>query len=179
MLCDECNEREATCVVTVMTGGEQIKRHLCSQCLGKIHGAIGQSLPGALGIGVGLQAAGLLSSILSAITNVDKEDKKEDEPDKICPRCRTTLHAFRKSGHLGCPECYQVFREELQPMLLQIHGRVQHAGRQPLNNEEDQKARSIREELARKMEEAVRTEDFETAAKIRDQLRAMAGEAAE
>ena len=64
-------------------------------------------------------------------------------------------------------------------MLLQIHGRVQHAGRQPLSSEEDQKARSMREELARQMEEAVRTEDFETAAKIRDQLRAMAGEAAE
>ena len=180
MLCDECNEREATCMVTIVADGEQIKRHLCPQCLSKIHGALGQTLPGAIGIGVaGLQVTNLLSSILSAITSVGEENKKEEGPDKICPRCRTTLHAFQKSGHLGCPECYQVFREELQPMLLQIHGRVQHAGRQPLSSEEDQKAHSMREELARQMEEAVRTEDFETAAKIRDQLRAMAGEAAE
>ena len=114
MLCDECNEREATCMVTVVADGEQIKRHLCPQCLSKIHGALGQTLPGAIGIGVaGLQVTNLLSSILSAITSVGEENKKEEGPDKICPRCRTTLHAFQKSGHLGCPECYQVFREEL------------------------------------------------------------------
>ena len=115
MLCDECNEREATCMVTIVADGEQIKRHLCPQCLSKIHGALGQTLPGAIGIGVaGLQVTNLLSSILSAITSVGEENKKEEGPDKICPRCRTTLHAFQKSGHLGCPECYQVFREELQ-----------------------------------------------------------------
>ena len=52
MLCDECNEREATCMVTIVADGEQIKRHLCPQCLSKIHGALGQTLPGAIGIGV-------------------------------------------------------------------------------------------------------------------------------
>ena len=71
MLCDECNEREATCMVTVVADGEQIKRHLCPQCLSKIHGALGQTLPGAIGIGVaGLQMTNLLSSILSAITRI-------------------------------------------------------------------------------------------------------------
>ena len=78
MLCDECNEREATCMVTIVADGEQIKRHLCPQCLSKIHGALGQTLPGAIGIGVaGLQVTNLLSSILSAITSVGEENKKE------------------------------------------------------------------------------------------------------
>ena len=179
MICDECNEREASCHVTVMVDGKQIRRHLCPECFGRLHGELGKAIPGAIGIGMsGKQVSNLLSSILSAITGVDEEHKEEEGPDKICPRCHTSLHAFQKSGHLGCPECYEAFREELQPMLLQIHGRVQHAGRQPLSSEEDQKARTIREELSRQMEEAIRTEDFETAARIRDQLRAMAGEAA-
>ena len=180
MICEECNEREATCLVSVMVGEKQIKKHLCSECFTKMHGVLGQTLPGAIGIGVsGRTVTNLLSSILSAITGVGEENKKEEGPDKICPRCSMSLHAFQKSGHLGCPECYQAFREELQPMLLQIHGRVQHAGRQPLISEEEQKARSIREELTRQMEEAIRIEDFETAARIRDQLKAMAEEAAE
>ena len=180
MICEECNEREATCLVSVLVGEKQIKRHLCNECFSKMHGALGQTLPGAIGFGIsGRQVTNLLSSILSAITGVGEENQKEEGPDKVCPRCSMSLHAFQKSGHLGCPECYQAFREELHPMLLQIHGRVQHAGRKPLISEEDQKARSIREELTRQMEEAVRNEDFETAAIIRDRIRAMTGEATE
>ena len=63
-------------------------------------------------------------------------------------------------------------------MLLQIHGRVQHAGRQPLDTREAQQQRSRQEELTRLMEQAVADENFERAAMLRDQLRALAeGEA--
>ena len=80
---------------------------------------------------------------------------------------------FTRTGHLGCPKCYEAFREQLQPMLLQIHGRVQHAGRQPLSTAEEQRKRSATEQLQRQMEQAVALEDFETAAKLRDQIRAL------
>lgn len=84
-----------------------------------------------------------------------------------------TLSEFTRTGHLGCPKCYEAFREQLQPMLLQIHGRVQHAGRQPLSTAEEQRKRSATELLQRQMEQAVALEDFETAAKLRDQIRAL------
>lgn len=58
-------------------------------------------------------------------------------------------------------------------MLLQIHGRVQHAGRRPLATAEDQRKRTAAETLQRQMEQAVALEDFETAAQLRDQLRAL------
>ena len=90
-----------------------------------------------------------------------------------CPRCGMTLSEFTRTGHLGCPKCYEAFREQLQPMLLQIHGRVQHAGRQPLSTAEEQRKRSATEQLQRQMEQAVALEDFETAAKLRDQIRAL------
>ena len=64
-------------------------------------------------------------------------------------------------------------------MLLQIHGRVQHAGRQPLNTFEAQRQRTLQEELTRQMEHAEAQEDFETAARLRDQLREIAAKEAD
>ncbi len=173
MICDECQTREATCQVTVLVGGEKLTRHLCEECLERMRGNLKRGL-------LESRITDLFSSILSTLTmGVATEMAKQNEPaeEKTCEACGLTLTAFRKSGRLGCPACYKAFREELEPMLKQIHGRTQHAGRRPLESEEEQKARSLREELSRQMEEAVRTEDFETAARIRDQLREMAGEA--
>ncbi|MBQ9308378.1 MAG: UvrB/UvrC motif-containing protein [Clostridia bacterium] len=173
MICEECNTREATCQVNVIIGEERITRHLCNDCMQRMHGTMGAALFTS-------KISDMLSSILSAITTetgAEEKEKKEEGPDKFCPVCGASLHAFRKSGRLGCPACYQAFREELTPMLQKIHGRVQHAGRCPLEGEAEQQVRTRKEELSRQMEEAVREEDFERAARIRDEIRELKGEA--
>ncbi len=169
MICEECQTNEATCQLNVIVGSDRVTRYLCQDCLSKMQGAL------TMGI-VASKVTNMLSSILSAITHEDDTEKESGDSGKVCPRCRTSLKYFRKSGRLGCPECYEVFREELNPMLKQIHGQVNHIGRRPLEGEEERKTRSLQEELTREMEEAVRTENFERAAEIRDQLRALAGE---
>ncbi len=166
MLCEECRLREATYTISVMMGGESTTRHLCAECMAKMNANIAAG-----------NVKSLLSSILSAITGGGEAPAARK--DVVCPRCQTTLSQFTKTGRLGCPKCYEAFHEQLGPMLLQIHGRVQHAGRRPLQNEREQKARTRQEELTRQMAQAVAAEDFETAAKIRDELRAMAGKEAE
>lgn len=161
MLCEECKAKEAAYTLSVVMGDEIKTRHLCADCMAKMNMTLNSG-----------SIKNLLSSILSAITGNDTQE--EAQPEIVCPRCRTTLSQFTKSGHLGCPGCYEAFREKLQPMLLQIHGRVQHAGRQPLSSEDAQRARTRQEQLTRLMEQAVALEDFETAAQLRDQLRALA-----
>ena len=161
MLCEECKVNEATYTLSVMMGDEITTRHLCGDCMARMNMTLSTG-----------NIKSLLSSILSAITGNDTSDAPQQEV--VCPRCHTTLSQFTKTGHLGCPGCYEAFREQLQPMLLQIHGRVQHAGRQPLCTEDAQRTRSRQEELTRLMEQAVALEDFETAAQLRDQLRALA-----
>ena len=174
MLCEECNVNEAKFAVTMNINGETCLRHLCPDCMR----AMNASLQGG-------NVAGMLSAILSAITSrsgsapraVGNAGKpREVIPDITCPRCQTTFAQFRKTGRLGCPGCYEAFRRELQPMLQQIHGRVQHAGRRPLESEEAQRTRSRQEELTRLMQQAVALEDFETAALLRDQIHALAAE---
>lgn len=161
MLCEECKVNEATYTLSVMMGDEVTTRHLCGDCMARMNMTLSTG-----------NIKNLLSSILSAITGNDTSAAPQQEV--VCPRCHTTLSQFTKTGHLGCPGCYEAFREQLQPMLLQIHGRVQHAGRQPLCTEDAQRTRSRQEQLTRLMEQAVALEDFETAAQLRDQLRALA-----
>ena len=162
MLCEECKTNEATCMVSVMAGDEVTTRHLCSDCVAKLNANFQNG-----------NIRNLLSSIMSAITGGIPTPAGKVE--LTCPRCQTTLSQFRATGHLGCPKCYGVFREQLQPMLQQIHGRVQHAGRKPLDTEEAKELRRQREELTLQMEAAVAAEDFERAALVRDQLRAITG----
>ena len=119
MLCEECKVNEASYTISVMVGGEITTRHLCGDCMAKMNMDIASG-----------NIKSLLSTILSAITG-DTAPVSAGE-QVVCPRCHLTLSEFTRTGHLGCPKCYEAFREQLQPMLLQIHGRVQHAGRRPL-----------------------------------------------
>ncbi len=161
MLCEECKAREATYTVSVLMGEESTTRHLCEECMSKMkNGMTAENI------------RHLLSSILSAITG-GAEAPAEEQPDAVCPSCGMTLSRFTRSGRLGCAACYQAFREQLQPMLMQIHGRTRHVGRKPLASVEAQHTRTRREVLTQQMAQAVALEDFETAAALRDQLRAL------
>jgi len=165
--CEECGVNEACYTISVMMGGQVTQRHLCADCMARMNMSIATG-----------NVKHLLSAIMSAITGTVEEAAKEPAEDIVCQRCQTTLSQFTKSGRLGCPACYRAFREQLTPMLQQIHGRVEHAGRKPLDTVEAQRSRTRHEELQRQMEIAVAQEDFELAAALRDQLRSLADEEA-
>lgn len=143
MLCEECNEREAVYTVSVLIGDESTTRHLCGECMSRMNATMNPA-----------NIRNLLSSILSAITGKAEEQQAPGE-DIECPRCHTALSRFTKTGRLGCPGCYDAFRDQLGKTLLQIHGRVQHAGRRPLGTVDEQRVRTRREQLSRLMAQAV------------------------
>ncbi len=161
-LCEECGVNEACYTISVMMGGQITQRHLCADCMAKMN----------MNLAAG-NVKHLLSAIMSAITGAGEEAAApaiDPADDVVCERCNTTLSQFTKSGKLGCPHCYTAFREQLTPMLQQIHGRVQHAGRKPIDDEFAQRRRAAYDRLSRQLEQAVAVEDFETAAILRDQL---------
>ena len=168
-LCEECGVNEACYTISVMMGEQITQRHLCADCMAKMN----------MNLAAG-NIKHLLSAIMSAITGAAEEtsanapapaNEGEEDAAIVCERCGSTLSQFVKSGKLGCPQCYKAFREQLTPMLQQIHGRVQHAGRKPLHDEAAQHRRAVYDRLSRQLEQAVAVEDFETAAVLRDQLR--------
>ena len=59
------------------------------------------------------------------------EARPEANAQRACPSCGATLAQFRKTGLLGCADCYSVFREELIPTVQFIQGRLRHTGKDP------------------------------------------------
>ena len=124
----------------------------------------------------------LLTSILSAITGgsvKQSQAAQERIPDIVCPSCGCTFARYKASGRLGCAACYSAFREQLLPVLRELHGATDHVGRRPLMDSAAQACRSKAEEIMQQMEQAVAREDFETAAFLRDQLRRLSGREAD
>lgn len=79
-----------------------------------------------------------------------------------CPACGFTLEGYRKTGRLGCPDCYAVFARELETELPA----AADDGAAPAPVDE-------RRALEQQLRAAIEREDYETAASLRDRLRTL------
>ena len=160
MLCEECGKNPATVSITVSAGSGTTTRRLCQECMKKMEASL---------------AKGDIQTFLSSILSVLGTEKKEEQPSLKCSACGLTYTEFEHTGRLGCAQCYRAFASQIKPSLQKIHGRVQHAGRKPKAYVPDpQDERNLKMlELRKKMDDAVAAEDFEAAARYRDELRAL------
>jgi len=78
---------------------------------------------------------------------------------------------FRAAGRLGCPHDYEVFRVGLEPLLHKIHRSLRHQGKTPQCHELQQAAQAEVIELRRRLQQAIESEAYEEAARLRDLLR--------
>ena len=74
---------------------------------------------------------------------------------------------------VGCAQCYSDFREPLQAMLSRVHGHTQHVGRVPGGADHQLSMKLKLEKLRQELKSAVAQEEYETAASLRDQIRAL------
>jgi protein arginine kinase activator len=144
MLCECCQEQEATIHVTQVADGKARELHLCAACAEE-HGLDLQ------------QAMSLPEMLLGVAASV----REPGGPDKTCPHCHLRQSDFKKSGRLGCPRCYETFAEELAPMLASMHRGQRHAGKTP----------GRQAGLQRQLDAAVQAENYEEAARLRDRLK--------
>ncbi len=98
------------------------------------------------------------------------------DASEACPYCGTTPLDFRKTGRLGCSQCYVHFAPQLHALLRRVHGATQHIGKVYLSQASDLEDEDVRlATLKRRLDRAVEVEDFETAARLRDQIHEMSG----
>jgi protein arginine kinase activator len=88
-----------------------------------------------------------------------------------CPRCGFTQADFKKSGRLGCPECYKTFAEGLEGLLKTMHKGTRHTGKVPEALRESREQADRLKTLQKKLDKAVKEEDFEQAAHLRDEIK--------
>jgi len=166
MKCDEC-DKQATFHITERVGEEEQwqERHLCEKCareyLSKPNDAENQS------------------SLASALAQHLKLGQTAEELAKLdqqtCPMCGVSFYEFRHHGRLGCPHDYVCFEKQLLPLIENIHGETLHSGKRPrrASHDIDQQTRLIR--LRRDMREAIKSEDYERASVLRDEIRELEG----
>ena len=155
MLCDSCKQNEAVVHRIVVINGQKHERHLCAECA-EATGSISFKLPS-----------------FAELMNVSfKNSEKEEEAACICGM---TLSRFREGGLLGCPGCYETFREELMPIIQHSQGgRYQHMGTRPqIDSSPGQSELNKHREALR---QAIENEDYEHAAKLRDEIRELEAE---
>ena len=100
------------------------------------------------------------------------------ESKTACPDCGAVWADLVKTGKAVCPRCYQTFGEALQGTLRSLHGNVTHTGRAPAGRRAEKERKDKLSELRRALGEAIATENFEDAARIRDEIRALEREEA-
>ncbi|MBD3420919.1 MAG: hypothetical protein GF398_12435 [Chitinivibrionales bacterium] len=150
--CETCGVKTANIHLTHVMDGETRDLHLCEECAKK------------KGISISISAEGF----------APEQFFDTAVPDVSCPRCRMHFSQFKAHGRLGCAACYQAFDREIRELLLEVHGDDTHRGKQY------QPAKTLvnvmTEELPKlkvKLETAIRNEEFELAAALRDTINSM------
>ena len=98
--------------------------------------------------------------------------RPEATPEKqVCPLCQMSFQEFRNTGRLGCPYDYEVFRDELMPLLENIHEETRHSGKFPRRAPRDPVRQTELIQLRNELKRAIAAEDYEVAARVRDQIK--------
>ncbi|MBY0523521.1 MAG: UvrB/UvrC motif-containing protein [Gemmataceae bacterium] len=155
MKCQKC-PKAATLHITEVLPEEQFEElHLCEECAHKyLYEPQQKAAPKAAEAPVGEEA-----------------DEVSSLNQRECPVCGIKFVEFRNSGRLGCPHDYQEFRDELTPLLENIHGETRHCGKTPRRLPQSKQTQSELLQLRKQLHQAVTKEAYEDAARIRDRIR--------
>lgn len=157
MFCDICGKNQATVHLTEIVDDQMNELHLCEEC--------------ARQKSAQMESQFGLSDLLGGLAEFEKPDLDKEVVSLKCPNCKLTYADFKKIGRLGCGECYIAFKKYLTPLLKRIHGSGQHFGKSPVKVTTVVKEKLDVQDLRYKLQNAIETEAFEEAAKIRDQIK--------
>lgn len=162
MTCDNCGSGDAVVHLTQIVNNEMSTFHLCERCAAE----------------KGLEATPepLTFPLTGFLAQMGEGGGGAAEPaqSQRCSFCGLSFSDFRETGRLGCPQCYTSFESHLRGLLRRIHGGTQHMGKVYLPPDPTATEMGKRLEVLRgKLQRAVDAEDFERAARLRDEIRTL------
>lgn len=156
MLCDICKQNVATVHLTQMVEGKTKKVDLCESCSKEK--------------GVDDPTGFSLADLLLGLGAAQEVEQSMPTGEAKCSRCGFTHSDFKKTGRLGCAECYTTFAEGLDGLLKNMHKGTKHVGKTPATFRQTLDLSDKLQSLQVKLDRAVTEEKFETAAQIRDEI---------
>ena len=163
MICDVCGENEAIVHVQQIMGGELYEFHMCGECARKKGVSTDQD--------GNMQFS--LSHLLGGLVDSAEQEDETGMPATECPNCHTSLKELREQETAGCPECYTVFRGQIDELLGEYTDVTTHRGRYPEKLKAYKTILVDKEALKKQLKEAVYREEYETAARLRDRIQEM------
>ena len=184
MLCERCKIREANIQYTEIANGVRTEHNYCAQCAKEMDfGPYSAIFEGEFPLG----------KLLSGLLGVPGEESEEEKTGQIiCPTCGTSYDDFVKNSRFGCADCYSVFDPLISDNIRHLQGSEKHVGKRPAGYRSEMEEMNgagttgedpvnipelSKEEKIRLMEtrlkDAVRREEYEEAAKLRDEIRAL------
>jgi protein arginine kinase activator len=181
MLCERCKIREANIQYTEVVNGVKKEHHFCAQCAKEMDfGVYAAIFDGEFPIG----------KLLSGLLGIEDDTEGPDKLHQIaCPTCGTTYDTFVRDSRFGCADCYSVFGPLMEDSIKQLQGSLLHTGKAPAYQKAESlskssgktRGKSITDEtsdderelseLDSRLKEALRFEDYETAAVCRDRIK--------
>jgi protein arginine kinase activator len=99
------------------------------------------------------------------------EEIEKGAAAKRCSVCGFSQADFKKTGRLGCSECYETFAEGLGSLLKAMHKGTEHVGKLPERAQRTMALNQQMRALTENLQKAVADENYETAASLRDQIK--------
>lgn len=164
MLCQHCQKRTANVHYTKIVNGSKVEMYLCEQCANE---------KGQNTFGASMNISDFLSGFfgLGNTQNYEMQEPKEI----VCDVCGMSYEDFKNTGKLGCSNCYRIFEERLKPILNRLHGNVEHVGRIPDRISDNIKTDKEIGDLKEQLSKAIRNEEYEIAAQLRDKIKVLEG----
>lgn len=167
MLCQECNQRKASLHFTKIINGEKTEFHICEQCAKEK----GEQFPGTNSFSIHQLLSGLLHFEQPLQTG---QGQVQSVRELVCDKCEMTYEQFTRVGRFGCAHCYKSFEAKLDPILKRVHsGNQAHAGKIPQRIGGGIQLQRKIDALKQELKQYIEKEEFEKAAELRDEIRAL------
>lgn len=93
-----------------------------------------------------------------------------------CAVCGFSQADFKKTGRLGCSNCYEAFAEGLGSLLKAMHKGTEHVGKLPARAQKTIELSDRMKKLNENLRKAVEDENYESAASLRDEIKQLESE---
>ncbi len=175
MQCDVCKAKEAEVFLTQIVEGKMQKVNLCKACSNDrgVDDPTGFALTELL---AGLGTSTETEKPAPAGSHSHGGSGSGETQAAKCPVCGFTQADFKKTGRLGCSECYHTFSDHLGNLLKAMHKGTRHTGKLPVRIARQQEITERMKSLQDDLLKAVREENYEIAASLRDQIRKLSGQ---
>ncbi len=168
MKCEKCGKFDANTHITKVINGIKTEMHLCPQCAGESQEFF--SFKSSFD-----QDFDSLFSGFWHTPQLGQSEFSQSTASDCCNLCGTRLVEFLKTGKPGCTNCYNIFSKYLMRPLRQIHGSAKHIGKIPSRTGKEIKIASQLEQLQNSLNAAVSQQNFEEAARLRDEINRLKG----